>query len=110
AQKVGRLTPNGDMVEFALPTPGPPMGLAAGPDGNVWVTLAAAHTVCRISPDGRAMAWRFTDTVMPGLIVAGPDGNLWFTEPTGKIGRLTTAGFLTEFPSGWPREVAGVDR
>jgi hypothetical protein len=34
----------------------------------------------------------------PRGIVAGPDGNLWFTERNGqKIGRITTAGVLTEF-------------
>ena len=34
----------------------------------------------------------------PG-IAAGPDGNLWFTEITGnKIGRITPAGVITEFP------------
>ncbi len=32
-------------------------------------------------------------------ITAGPDGNLWFTENSGnKIGRITTAGVITEFP------------
>jgi virginiamycin B lyase len=32
-------------------------------------------------------------------ITAGPDGALWFTEPsTGRIGRITTAGVVTEFP------------
>ncbi len=32
-------------------------------------------------------------------IVAGPDGNMWFTdEPNGKIGRITPAGAVTEFP------------
>ena len=32
-------------------------------------------------------------------IVAGPDGNLWFTELNGnKIGRITPAGAITEFP------------
>jgi len=35
---------------------------------------------------------------VPSFIASGPDGNLWFTEPTGKIGRLTPAGALTEFP------------
>src|SRR5581483_8338356 len=31
-------------------------------------------------------------------IITGPDGNLWFSECTGnKIGRITTAGVLTEF-------------
>lgn len=39
----------------------------------------------------------------PAVIATGPDGNLWFTEPMGdKIGRITTAGVITEFslPSG----------
>jgi len=32
-------------------------------------------------------------------ITAGPDGNLWFTEMVaGKVGRITTAGVVTEFP------------
>jgi len=36
----------------------------------------------------------------PWAITAGPDGNLWFTESGvgSKIGRITTAGVLTEFP------------
>jgi virginiamycin B lyase len=32
-------------------------------------------------------------------ITSGPDGNLWFTESTGdRIGRITTAGVVNEFP------------
>src|SRR5260370_10898406 len=31
-------------------------------------------------------------------ITAGPDGNLWFTDEGNKIGRITTAGIVTEFP------------
>ena len=34
----------------------------------------------------------------PVDIAAGPDGNLWFTESPAKIGRITTAGVVTEFP------------
>jgi virginiamycin B lyase len=40
----------------------------------------------------------------PGAITAGPDGALWFTESPGpgvrnaRIGRITTAGTVTEFP------------
>lgn len=33
----------------------------------------------------------------PGHIITGPDGNLWFTESNG-IGRITTAGVVTEYP------------
>jgi streptogramin lyase/Tol biopolymer transport system component len=35
----------------------------------------------------------------PFGITAGPDGNLWFTEQNGnRIGRITPAGVITEFP------------
>jgi hypothetical protein len=35
----------------------------------------------------------------PRGITAGPDGNLWFTEEyVGKVGRITPAGAITEFP------------
>jgi hypothetical protein len=34
----------------------------------------------------------------PGAITPGADGNLWFTESVGKVGRVTPAGVMTEFP------------
>jgi streptogramin lyase len=40
-----------------------------------------------------------TDNGYPYSIAAGPDGALWFTELDGnKIGRITTAGTVTEYP------------
>lgn len=37
----------------------------------------------------------------PDAITAGPDGNLWFTEyGSGRIGRITPSGVVTEFPVG----------
>ena len=44
----------------------------------------------------------------PGGITVGSDGNLWFTEFfVGKIGRITTAGVVTEFPAaGLPQLIA----
>src|SRR2546430_2251650 len=40
-----------------------------------------------------------TKSSFPVAITTGPDGNLWFTENEGgKIGRITTAGRITEFP------------
>lgn len=39
-----------------------------------------------------------TANSQPGGITLGPDGALWFTESaTGKIGRITTAGVITEY-------------
>lgn len=44
----------------------------------------------------------------PQGIAAGPDGNVWFTEEFGgRIGRITPAGVITEFPIGRP--VPGCD-
>lgn len=42
---------------------------------------------CPISSGGR-----------PAGITAGPDGALWFTEGSGQIGRITTAGVFSEYP------------
>jgi streptogramin lyase len=39
-------------------------------------------------------------------ITSGPDGNLWFTTQSNTIGRMTTAGVLTEFPV--PTPAAGL--
>jgi hypothetical protein len=39
----------------------------------------------------------------PSSITVGPDGALWFTEnnaATVKVARITTAGVITEFPTG----------
>ena len=36
----------------------------------------------------------------PVGITAGPDGNLWFADSAGKIGRITPAGSITQFPVG----------
>ena len=66
--KIGRITTAGDITEFSLPN----------------------------------------DASRPYGIAAGPDGNLWFTEgyyqqylaerSASRIGRITTAGVITEYP------------
>ena len=56
----------------------------------VGAMTVAAHTVTEfILP---------TAAGRPSAITTGPDGALWFTEAGGKIGRITTAGKITEFP------------
>jgi virginiamycin B lyase len=87
------------MTEYTLPAAGTPLGIAAGPDGNIWVTIAARHAICRVASDGRASAFFLPVDTTPSFIAGGSDGNLWFTDPSGKIGRFTTSGFLTEFPT-----------
>ena len=84
--------------EFAAPEA--PRGITAGPDGNLWFTVADDEdnntSVARISTTGVVLG----ATAVPagsGLdaITPGPDGNLWFTAPDrNRLGRVTTAGIL----------------
>jgi streptogramin lyase len=118
--KIGRITPGGNVTEFAIPTqPGGttpelsgafPGGIAAGPDGKVWFTEAGSHKIGRVTTNGEITEFPLpTDNTLYGYgsepleITTGPDGNLWFTEwgyglEASKIGRITTNGEITEFP------------
>jgi streptogramin lyase len=107
---VGRITPSGAVTEFALSTAiGAPYGIGAGPDGNIWVTTNSGggrqDSIVRITPAGAITSFQagtrtggFFGTG-PESIATGPDGNLWFPEFfANRIGRMTPAGTLTEFP------------
>jgi virginiamycin B lyase len=86
--------------------------IVAGPDGNLWFTDPANNQIDRATPQGVITQFSlpvhnvtspFDGTVgpddpMPADIVVGPDHNLWFTESgVDRIGRITTAGAITEF-------------
>lgn len=74
-----------------------PQGIAAGPDGAVWYTLADA--IERIAPNGTVTRFALAANSGPSRITAGPDGALWFSQVTSnRIGRITTAGAVTKFP------------
>src|SRR5271166_1639441 len=48
-------------------------------------------------------------TAYPLLMTVGPDHNLWFAEATGlKIGRITPAGVITEFPIAGAQALTGI--
>jgi virginiamycin B lyase len=89
----------GTVTEFPLPQHGTPFDITAGPDGNLWFT-AGTGEVGRITSGGSIIEFALpTGASFPEGITAGPDGNLWFTESRGnKIGRITPAGLITEFP------------
>src|SRR5258708_11938253 len=61
----------------------------------LWATAGVA---------GRALALTFTEFQLPKGsgpidITTGPDSAMWFTDGTGlRVGRITTAGEITEFP------------
>jgi len=69
----------------------------AGPDHNMWVL--GGDDVFRVTPSGATTDYRVpTSNSGPSYITVGGDGALWFTEAvSGKLGRITTAGKITEY-------------
>ena len=64
-----------------------------------------------------AQAASFTEYALPtassgvATLAVGPDGNIWFTESTAsKVGRVTTAGVVTEYALPTFTDVVGVTR
>jgi streptogramin lyase len=122
--KIGRITTSGLITEYSLlsPTPGE---ITAGPDGALWF-VEDYGKIGRITVSGSVTEYALPGIeAFPVGIAAGPDGALWFTEqsivsvgnvirspslglastrsllsvtPTSQIGRITTAGVITEYP------------
>jgi virginiamycin B lyase len=110
--RIGRVTPAGAITEFGIASPrGGAASIASGPDGALWFTEPNVNRIGRITTDGHAIDFPVSATqwgqANPTAITAGPDGALWFTG-TGMIGRITTAGEVTEYvlPSAVPPAVA----
>jgi virginiamycin B lyase len=96
-----------NVTEFVIPSAGSGVQqITAGPDGAIWFTEPGISTtsigkIGRISPSGSFT--EYSVAALPGAgnaepngITTGPDGALWFTLTLG-IGRITTAGVVTEF-------------
>jgi len=99
--RIGRITPAGDIIEFPLPTANSgPNWIAGSSNGSLWFTETQGNKIGRITPAGVITEFPLpSPSSSPSGITAGPDGNLWFTEMVGnRIGRITPAGVITEFP------------
>jgi virginiamycin B lyase len=98
ANRLVRITPDGQLAEFELPTrAGGPSDVAVDPSGAVWFIELRAGKIGRFA-DGR-----FSEFPVPapsaGLtdLAVAPDGSVWFTElREHKLGRLRD-GSVTEF-------------
>jgi hypothetical protein len=91
ADKIGHITTQGRITEFALSTLAHPMGITTGPDGALWFTQGWGP-LGRITTQGHITLFSPHYTGGPGRIVAGPDGALWMTEVdphAGLIGRFS---------------------
>lgn len=79
-----------------------PYGLAAAPDGTLYVSLFGKGTIQKISTDGKLST--FNMLTAPGAMAAGPDGSLYvidFSAATwssyGTLKRITPDGKITLF-------------
>jgi virginiamycin B lyase len=78
-------------------------GIAAGPDGKIWLGDQGGKVV-RINPSDM-LEEAISDIDLTGFnvrnLTAGPDGNVWVTDFGGQIGRVTPSGSVTAFnPAG----------
>jgi virginiamycin B lyase len=98
---VGKITPDGMIQTYALPTVGSvPIYIKAGPDGNMWVTELVGNMIARVTPNGEVTEFPIpTYNSRPIAIVPEPGGKaMWFSEEAGnKVGRIDMAGNITEF-------------
>jgi streptogramin lyase len=100
AGRVARLAASGAFTEYMIPMANStPVGIAIGPDGNIWFTDRGTNQVVRVTPAGEFTHYPIpTRNSDPGAITTGPDGNIWFVEGyPGKLARVTTSGAIAEF-------------
>lgn len=106
----------GQMVEYHIPSPGVPEGIAAGADGALWFSERYTTQVGRVTSDGHFKIYSFPmNNHHSTAITAGPDGAVWFAFPnsvpnydTGKIGRITPTGDTTFFQIPWVSDAESI--
>jgi streptogramin lyase len=79
---IARITPDGRVTEFPIPTPALPGyygSLAAGADGRIWFTNGAG-IIWRATPSGRITKLNLSESpyAAPVGVAAGPGGTIWF--------------------------------
>jgi virginiamycin B lyase len=67
--------------EFSQHYYGP--GIAAGPDGNLWLGEMQGYNIAKMTPSGTLVEYAVPSHSNPLYVTAGPDGNVWFTTRPG---------------------------
>jgi streptogramin lyase len=80
-------------------------GITAGDDGNLWYTGNGYAVIGRMTHAGVDTEFGPVNGLQigaaPDAITSGPDGNVWFDDqdaPNFKVGKITPAGQITEYP------------
>jgi streptogramin lyase len=105
ADKIGHMTPTGQLTEFSLRAGSRPAGITVDAHGNFWFTEPGENRAGQITPTGKITEYSLPQPVRPAQIAAGADGRLWFTEGVsmsetariGNLGRITPSGQFTQF-------------
>jgi len=97
--RIGMLTPMGEVMRFPIAPDGIAERLTGGPDAALWFTDPKGNRIGRIAIDGEIKYVALpTAECGPTGITTGADGMIYFTEhAANRIGRMTTGGTLTEF-------------
>jgi streptogramin lyase len=101
--RIGKITPQGEITEFPLPSSGSVGRIVAGPDDNLWFIEnnrfreADPEAIAKITPNGQISEFPLSQRHLIGGLTAGPDGNVWFTAGS-SIGKITPGGQITEYP------------
>ena len=99
--RIGRITPSGQLTELPLPPGSRPAGITADAQGNIWFAEQGSGKIGRIDAAGNPTEFTLPAGAVPDQIAAAADGRLWFTQvvyapdPGHKLstlGRLTPAG------------------
>lgn len=96
---IGKITTGGAITEFPYQdgNTGNSFGdVAAGPDGDIWVTEDNAEVVDDVDPSTGTMTAYTLPNCGPEAVLPGPDGNLWIACGNSWI-RMTPGGSFTQF-------------
>jgi streptogramin lyase len=109
ARRVGRISTGGRTRFYSIPEgDGYPDAISKGPDGALWFTLDDTGRIGRLTTAGVLSEYQLDhppgDFVFLAGITTGRDGALWFTYHdytigASKIGRITTTGAVSLFPT-----------
>ena len=134
AGRVARISTSGTITEFQVPSISGyggwlPIGIAAGPDGNVWMSASLSccggagplqgGAVVKITPWGRFATYAVPKAKLvvgqelmrepsPRQITVGSDGKLWF-DVINNLDSVTTSGAFSQYVISVTEQVADLD-
>lgn len=111
---LGRLDSSGALTKHAAAVGLGELGMAAGPDGRLWLANTLLGEIIALSTAWETEIFKLpTPGAAPDAIVAGRDDNLWFSTSlfmgtVSELGRITTSGEITELPLPEPDQIAAI--